>query len=59
MFENLSEIEIPLTLLRRHLPAQYRAVRKGDLAMTPRKLVIHNIQEVTSAYSRACGRLAS
>ncbi len=59
MFENLSEIEIPLTLLRRHLPAQYRAVRKGDLAMTPRKLVIHNIQEVTSAYSRACGRIAS
>ena len=58
MFDNLSDIEIPLPLLSRHLPAQYHAVRKGDLAPTPRRLVIHNILQVTSAYSRACGNIA-
>lgn len=58
MFDKLSDIEIPLPLLRRHLPAQHSAVRKGNLAPKPRKLVIHNILQVTSAYARACGHIA-
>ena len=58
MFDNLSDIEIPLPSLSRHLPTQYQAVRNGDLAPTPRKLVIHNILQVTSAYSRACRNIA-
>ena len=58
LFENLSRIDIPLSLLSRRLPAQHKAVRKGELSPRPRELVIHNIMQVTSAYSRACGSFA-
>ena len=55
LFDNLVEAGIPLSALQRHLPRQYNAVRAGRLRPAPRDLVIHNIMEVTSAYSRACG----
>ena len=54
MFQNLSDVEIPLPLLSQHLPEQYNAVRYGGLAPSPRDLAIHKVMQVTSAYSRAC-----
>ena len=58
LFENLQDIEIPLPLLSQFLPAQYKAVREGDLPREPRAFVIYSIMEVTSAYSAACRGLA-
>lgn len=55
LFGNLAGVDIPPSLLKRFLPRQYNAVREGALDPTPRELVIHNIMEVTCAYSRACG----
>lgn len=55
LFDNLAEAGIPLSVLHRHLPRQYNAVQAGDLKPAPRDLAMHNIMEVTGAYSRACG----
>jgi D-tagatose-1,6-bisphosphate aldolase subunit GatZ/KbaZ len=53
---NLTERAIPLTLLSQYMPAQYRAVRAGALRPRPVELLRHKVMEVTSVYSRACGR---
>ncbi len=52
---NLAEHPVPLTLLSQHMPAQYHAVRVGNLANTPLELIRHKILEVTRTYARACG----
>jgi D-tagatose-1,6-bisphosphate aldolase subunit GatZ/KbaZ len=51
----LSEHPIPLTLLSQYLPAQYQAVRNGELRNHPVDLIHHRILEVTDVYARACG----
>ena len=58
LFDNLAGAEIPLPLLSQFLPAQYNAVRAGNLSPEPKRLVIDRIMEVTSAYSAACRGLA-
>ena len=54
LLENLEALGIPLPLLSQFLPSQYKAVREGGLPPEPRRLVVHRIMEVTSAYSAAC-----
>ena len=58
LFDNLDGAEIPLPLLSQFLPAQYDAVRDGDLSPEPKDLVMHRIMSVTSVYSTACGGTA-
>lgn len=55
LFENLSALDIPLPLLSAHLPSQYRRVRAGELAATPRALVVDRIRDVLRDYDHACG----
>ena len=52
---NLAEYPVPLTLLSQAMPAQYHAVRAGQLHNTPEELVRHKIMEVTGTYAYACG----
>jgi D-tagatose-1,6-bisphosphate aldolase subunit GatZ/KbaZ len=52
---NLEAREIPLTLLSQYLPAQYEAVRAGELRARPSNLVRHKVLEVTDVYASACG----
>jgi D-tagatose-1,6-bisphosphate aldolase subunit GatZ/KbaZ len=56
LIANLSGRPIPLALLSQFMPRQYESVRAGTLLNSPRALVSHRINEVTSAYARACGR---
>ncbi|MDQ0771953.1 D-tagatose-1,6-bisphosphate aldolase subunit GatZ/KbaZ [Streptomyces aurantiacus] len=54
LFTNLSALDIPLPLLSAHLPDQYRRVRTGELAATPRDLVVDRVRDVLRDYDRAC-----
>ena len=58
LFDNLAGAEIPLPLLSQFLPAQYDAVRAGNISPEPKSLVLNRIMEVTSVYSAACGGAA-
>lgn len=55
LFNNLSEIEIPLSLLSQYMPAQFYQVCKGSIKANPTDLVHSHINTVTGIYSRACG----
>jgi D-tagatose-1,6-bisphosphate aldolase subunit GatZ/KbaZ len=48
----------PLALLRQYLPAACEAVRRGETQLSLQSLVIHQIREVLSQYSRACDQRA-
>ena len=52
---NLSRRPIPLALLSQYLPAQYEAVRAGELEPSPKALVRHRIGTVLRTYWSACG----
>lgn len=54
LLTNLEAIDIPLPLLSRFLPDQFRRVRRGELAVGPRALVIDRIADVLRDYSFAC-----
>ncbi|MEV5018902.1 D-tagatose-bisphosphate aldolase, class II, non-catalytic subunit [Streptomyces sp. NPDC053780] len=54
LFGNLDAAGIPLPLLSAHLPEQYRRVRAGELAPTPRELTIDRVRDVLRDYDRAC-----
>nr|WP_199066158.1 tagatose-bisphosphate aldolase subunit KbaZ [Chromobacterium sp. ASV5] len=54
LFDNLSAIAIPETLLSQYLPAQYAQVRAGRLEPKPRALAIDRIREVLRQYAAAC-----
>lgn len=53
LFANLSETEIPLSMLRQYMPQQYIKVRDGLLAMDPKELaedcVVHLIEDYNYA----------
>ncbi len=53
LFRNLSEVEIPLSMLRQYMPQQYIKVRDGLLSMDPKELaedcVIHLIEDYNYA----------
>jgi D-tagatose-1,6-bisphosphate aldolase subunit GatZ/KbaZ len=53
LFKNLTEVDIPLSMLRQYMPQQYIKVRDGFLSMNPRDLaedcVIHLIEDYNYA----------
>lgn len=59
LFHNLDTTGIPLPLLSRHLPDQYRRVRSGELSPTARALVIDHVRDVLRDYAHACGEVAA
>ncbi|MEV0945183.1 D-tagatose-bisphosphate aldolase, class II, non-catalytic subunit [Rhodococcus sp. NPDC049939] len=54
LYENLSEVGIPLPLISQYLPLQYTRVRAGLLKATPSDLVIDKIRDALRPYSSAC-----
>ena len=54
LFANLERHAPPLVLLSQYLPEQFRAVRGGRLANTPRALVQHHVGLCLAEYARAC-----
>ena len=54
LFCNLSDKDLPLTLLSQFLPLQYRAVRAGQLQPRPKEIVRDHIQTVLRMYAQAC-----
>ncbi|MFE6717036.1 D-tagatose-bisphosphate aldolase, class II, non-catalytic subunit [Streptomyces albidoflavus] len=54
LFDNLGGADIPLPLLSAHLPEQYRRVRAGELAPTPRELTVDRVRDVLRVYDRSC-----
>jgi D-tagatose-1,6-bisphosphate aldolase subunit GatZ/KbaZ len=46
----------PLPLLRQYLPAAYAAVRRGAIGTSAQSLIVHQIRQVLSDYSQACGQ---
>jgi len=57
LLANLCSVDIPLPLLSQYLPAQYRRVRNGELALEPTALAVDRVRDVLRDYSRACDPL--
>ena len=53
LFRNLSECEIPLTLLSQYLPESFEAVRSGESKKEPEHLIINRISKVLDKYNYA------
>jgi D-tagatose-1,6-bisphosphate aldolase subunit GatZ/KbaZ len=54
LIENLRTRHIPLTLLSQYLPAEYAAIRAGDLENDPRELLLHGVTRTLRDYASAC-----
>lgn len=54
LFHNLILSPPPLSLVSQYLPIQYNAIRRGELSMQPKEIVMHKIEEVLHSYSHAC-----
>lgn len=54
LLENLRQLTLPLSLVSQYLPAQFAAVRCGEIENTPEALIRHKIREVVHLYDRAC-----
>jgi D-tagatose-1,6-bisphosphate aldolase subunit GatZ/KbaZ len=54
LIANLSATSLPDILLSRHLPAQYRRVREGELKRDPEALILDKVRDVLRLYSDAC-----
>jgi D-tagatose-1,6-bisphosphate aldolase subunit GatZ/KbaZ len=48
----------PLALLRQYLPAAHRAVRRGEIPLCARSILIHHVREILAEYSCACRQKA-
>jgi len=55
LLNNLTENEIPDTLLSQYLPNQYKLVREGKISKMPEDLIISKISEILEIYNSACG----
>lgn len=53
LFENLSNVDIPLPLLHQYMPLQYLKVRDGKLKPTPHELVKDAVVQVVEDYNYA------
>ena len=53
MFENLRNVDIPLSMLHQYMPLQYEAVRDGLLAKDPEALVADYVERVMADYEYA------
>jgi D-tagatose-1,6-bisphosphate aldolase subunit GatZ/KbaZ len=53
LIQNLSEIDIPLSLISQYLPDQYRALRNGEIDYSLSELIYHRILKVLNDYAYA------
>lgn len=53
LFTNLSEVEIPLSMLRQYMPQQYIKVRDGVLPMDPKELAEDCVVHIVEDYNYA------
>ena len=53
LFENLSKVDIPLSMLRQYMPQQYIKVRDGRLSMNPKDLVEDCVIHLVEDYNYA------
>jgi D-tagatose-1,6-bisphosphate aldolase subunit GatZ/KbaZ len=51
--QNLTEIEIPLSLISQYLPEQYHALRNGEIEYSISDLIYHKILAVLNDYAYA------
>ena len=53
LFDNLSNVEIPLSMLRQYMPLQYNKVRDGVLSMDPKELAMDCVVHLVEDYNYA------
>jgi D-tagatose-1,6-bisphosphate aldolase subunit GatZ/KbaZ len=53
LFNNLSDVEIPINILHRYMPLQYEQVVRGQLTLEPRKLVKASVLNFVMDYEYA------
>lgn len=53
LFENLSQKEVPMSLLHQYMPLQYEKVRDGRLTRNPKELAKDVVKEVMKVYEAA------
>jgi D-tagatose-1,6-bisphosphate aldolase subunit GatZ/KbaZ len=49
----------PMALLHQYLPTAHAALRRGEIELSARALVVHQIRQVLAEYSRACDGAAA
>jgi D-tagatose-1,6-bisphosphate aldolase subunit GatZ/KbaZ len=54
LLNNLRSSPIPLSLVSQFLPAEYEAIRTGELQALPEQLIQHHIGRVLQIYAGAC-----
>jgi D-tagatose-1,6-bisphosphate aldolase subunit GatZ/KbaZ len=55
LLKNLTDYPAPLTLLSQYLPAQYEAIRAGEIPAQPSAIIHHKICQVLQQYVHATG----
>ncbi len=55
LLKNLQAEPLPISLIGQYLPAQYQALRNGQITNNPNDLIHHKIMEVLQVYSNASG----
>ena len=55
LLKNLQSNLIPLSLIDQYMPAQYQALRSGEITNNPYDFIHHRIKEVLKVYSTATG----
>ncbi len=55
LLHNLNARSIPVTLVSQCLPAEYEAIRAGQIKERPEALIRYHIQLVLRTYAKACG----
>lgn len=55
LLNNLKAESIPISLIGQYMPAQYEALREGQIKNNPNDLIHHKIMEVLQVYSNAAG----
>jgi len=53
LFKNMSEVQIPLSMLRQYMPQQYIKVRDGVLSMDPKELAMDCVVHLVEDYNYA------
>jgi D-tagatose-1,6-bisphosphate aldolase subunit GatZ/KbaZ len=54
LISNLTETEIPESILSLFLPAQYMRLRTAEIASDPTSLIVDKIKDVLRVYAKAC-----
>ena len=54
LYDNLTNVAIPLPMISQYLPVQYARIRSGTLTANPRDLVIDKIRDALRPYAIAC-----